>query len=87
MDILFIGDSISSGLAVPVEDGGESVPFGVLDIFPFVAQRQLLANESPQYIAIDLVAYPGFTLISPTDQERENGFPPGMYDAFFHVSH
>ena len=83
MDILFIGDSISSGLAVP----GESVPFGVLDIFPFVAQRQLLANESPRHIAIDLVAYPGFTLISPTDQERENGFPPGMYDAFFHVSH
>ena len=62
------------------------MPFGVLDTFPFVAQRQLQEHVPPRNIAVDLVAYPGFALISPTDQEKEDGFPTGMNDAFFHVS-
>ncbi|KAF8802036.1 hypothetical protein BYT27DRAFT_7197508 [Phlegmacium glaucopus] len=82
-NILFIGDSISSGFAVPVEEGGEPVPFGVLDIFPFIAQRKLLEKQSPLNVAIDLVAYPGFTLVTPTEQEKEEGLPPGMNEAFF----
>jgi hypothetical protein len=84
VNILFIGDSISSGLAVPVEEGGEPVPFGVLDVFPFIAQREL---ESPLNVAIDLVAYPGACLITPTDQERENGVREGMNEMFFDVSY
>lgn len=46
VDILFIGDSISTGYVIPAEEGSESVPFGVLDNFPFVAQRWLLESES-----------------------------------------
>ena len=86
VNILFIGDSISSGLAVPVEEGGEPVPFGVLDVFPFIAQRELLEKESPLNVAIDLVAYPA-CLITPTDQEREDGVRDGMNEIFFDVSY
>jgi len=86
VNILVIGDSISSGLAVPVEDGGEPVPFGVLDVFPFIALRELLEKESPLNVAIDLVAYPGACLITPTDQEREDGVREGMNDMFFDPS-
>jgi len=84
VNILFIGDSISSNFGVPDDDEGEGlVPFGILDIFPFVAQRRLLENESPQNVTIDLVAYPGYTLVPPTEGEIEDGYLSGMCNAFF----
>jgi len=57
-----------------------------LDVFPFIALRELLEKESPLNVAIDLVAYPGACLITPTDQERENGVREGMNDMFFDPS-
>lgn len=42
--------------------------------------------ESPLNVAIDLVAYPGAPLITPTDQEREDGVREGMNEIFFDVS-
>jgi hypothetical protein len=57
-----------------------------LDVFPFIAQRELLEKESPINVAIDLVAYPGVPLITPTDREREDGVGEGMNEMFFNVS-
>jgi hypothetical protein len=58
-----------------------------LDVFPFIAQRELLEKESILNVAIDLVAYPGAPLITPTDQERKDGVPEGMNEMFFDVSY
>ncbi|CAA7268784.1 unnamed protein product [Cyclocybe aegerita] len=81
--ILLVGDSISSAMAVSIEQGGELVPFGILDGFPFVAQRRLLQRDPPLQVAVDLVAYPGLNLVRPTEEEKEKGHPLGMVDAFF----
>ena len=57
-----------------------------MDIFPFIAQRELLEKKSPLNIAVDLVAYPG-GLVAPTDVEREDGVGDGMNDMFFEVGY
>ncbi|KAF8152922.1 SGNH hydrolase-type esterase domain-containing protein [Crassisporium funariophilum] len=86
-NILVIGDSISCGFAAPVEEGGELVPFGVLQAFPLVAQRLLMEREPSTKVAIDQIAYPGWTLVSPTEQDKEMGSgSTGMADAFFRVT-
>lgn len=82
-ELLVIGDSISSAMAVPSEQGGEPVPFGVLNAFPFVAQRLLLEGNPSRKVSIDFVAYPGLNLVRPTEEEKLKGFPSGMIDAFF----
>ncbi|KAF8902597.1 hypothetical protein CPB84DRAFT_1775764 [Gymnopilus junonius] len=84
LEILVVGDSISSCLAVPVEEGGEPVPFGILNAFHSVAQRVL--REDPSYdlkVDLELVAYPGYNLVHPTEGERGDGYRNGMEEAFF----
>jgi len=85
-EILVIGDSITSALAVSPEQGGEPIPFGVLNAFHFVAQRLLLEGDKPTKVSIDFVGYPGLALVRPTEEEQLKGFPSGMIDAFFWVS-
>jgi len=85
-EILVIGDSITSALAVSPEQGGEPIPFGVLNAFPFVAQRLLLEGDKSTKVSIDFVGYPGLALVRPTEEEKLKGFPSGMIDAFFCVS-
>jgi len=72
-------------MAVPSDQGGEPVPFGILDAFPFVAQRLLLEGNPSRKVSIDFVAYPGLNLVRPTEEEKLKGFPSGMVDAFFWV--
>ncbi|PPQ74394.1 hypothetical protein CVT26_000945 [Gymnopilus dilepis] len=83
LELLLVGDSISSTLARPVEEGGEPVPYGILNGFPLVAQR--LLREDPYNIRVDLelVAYPGYNLVHPTESESEQGIRNGMEEAFF----
>jgi len=73
-------------MAIPSEQGGEPVPFGVLNGFPFVAQRLLLEGNESTKVFVDLVVYPGLNLVRPTEEEKLKGFPSGMIDAFFWVS-
>ena len=72
-------------MAVPAEVGGEPVPHGILDGYPFVAQRWLMERQTKR-VKIELVAYPGMTLVVPTEEEKEKGQPSGMAEAFFWVS-
>ncbi|CAE6393493.1 unnamed protein product [Rhizoctonia solani] len=86
--ILFIGDSISCGyFAQP--NGSPipgSAPRGCLDAFPYVTQRLLSADDQGYYFDVDLVAYPGWTLVSPTSEEQSEGNPWGMLKGYFQVS-
>ena len=72
-------------MAVSTEKGGELIPFGILDAFPYVAQRILLKGDESTKVSIDFVGYPGLSLVRPTEEEELN-FPSGMVDAFFWVS-
>ncbi|KDR77293.1 hypothetical protein GALMADRAFT_246637 [Galerina marginata CBS 339.88] len=83
--ILVIGDSISSGMAVSVDQGGEPIPFGVLNTFPFVAQRILREDKgSGLECSVELVGYPGYNLVRPTEEEKEKaGYCNGMAEGFF----
>lgn len=72
--ILVIGDSISCGYS----DGSERIPRGCLDAYPF-KMRERLAQSVP--VAIDLVAFPGISLVSSEDP----GSPAGMEQKFSHV--
>lgn len=73
-------------MAISSDQGGEPVPFGVLNAFPFVAQRLLLEENKCTKVSIDFVVYPGLNLVRPTEEEKLKGFPSGMIDAFFWVS-
>jgi hypothetical protein len=73
-------------MAVSSDQGGEPVPFGILNAFPFVAQRLLLEGNNCTKVSIDFVVYPGINLVRPTEEEKLKGFPSGMIDAFFWVS-
>ncbi|KAJ3492420.1 hypothetical protein NLJ89_g11245 [Agrocybe chaxingu] len=66
--MLLVGDSISSAMTVSIERG-KPVPFGILDGFPFIAQRRLLQRVPPLQVDVDLVAYPGVNLKSPWTKE------------------
>lgn len=67
-----------------VEKGGEPLPFGCLNTFPFAAQR-ILRVDKKREIDVELIGYPGFSLVHPTEKEKEAGFPHGMQNAFFWV--
>jgi len=73
-------------MAISSEQGGEPVPFGVLNAFPFVAQRLLLEGKKSTNVSLDFVVYPGLNLVRPSEEEKLKGFPSGMIDAFFWVS-
>jgi hypothetical protein len=61
---------------------------GCLNAFPFVAQHLLRAAGRPNFqrLEIDLVAYPGTTLVTPTEAEVSEGMSEGMMRRFFHIS-
>ncbi|KAF9530561.1 hypothetical protein CPB83DRAFT_167322 [Crepidotus variabilis] len=79
--VLLIGDSISCAMAVSPEQGGEPIPFGILEGYPYVAQRILL--ERNLAFDLELVAHPGINMVKPTEEEKEKGQPIGMEDLFF----
>ncbi|KIY52250.1 hypothetical protein FISHEDRAFT_69941 [Fistulina hepatica ATCC 64428] len=82
MDILLIGDTVSCGYS----DGSELVPYGCLSAFPFVCKRWLQHGASIR-VSLDLVAYPGITLVDMTPEE--DGMPgvkSGMATQFFCAS-
>lgn len=86
--ILFIGDSLSCGLALEKCDGGQPIPRGVLDAFPSCAISIL--NEKHSYnLSLEVVAYPGITLVGlqrSDDGDSATAWALGMIDRFFHVS-
>ncbi|KAF8608351.1 hypothetical protein BDV93DRAFT_247813 [Ceratobasidium sp. AG-I] len=87
--IIYIGDSIASGYS-PFDPTSAQAPHaptrGCLDAFPYVAQR-FLSQKDPAYkVNVNLVAYPGWTLVAPSEEEKCGGNPTGMLDGFFQVS-
>ena len=80
--MLLIGDSISCGYT---QASGQPTR-GYHDTFPSVAQRLLHDQENPVTVQVETIAYPGVTLVNPTESEAEEGMPRGMVDRFFHVS-
>ncbi|KAF4612861.1 hypothetical protein D9613_011150 [Agrocybe pediades] len=81
--VLVIGDSITAGLAVPVNEGGEPLPFGTLNTFPFAAERILNENTTRTSIEMSMISYPGMCLVPPTKEEKEKGQRDGMLEVFF----
>jgi hypothetical protein len=80
--ILFIGDSISSGMAHEPDE----LPRGCLDTFPFATGRALQAHDTSKEISVKLVATPGICLASiPNELGDEGERIPGMSDMFFQV--
>ena len=43
-----------------------------MDIFPFIAQGELIEKEFPLNVTIDLAVHPGTCLISLADEERDD---------------
>ncbi|EPS96623.1 hypothetical protein FOMPIDRAFT_52819 [Fomitopsis schrenkii] len=79
--VLAIGDSITAGYS----DGSQPISLGCLDAFPHVA-RNLIRGKAGADVELELVAYPGILLTSPTSEEAEEGAGLGMVDRFFHMS-
>ncbi|KIJ63097.1 hypothetical protein HYDPIDRAFT_29786 [Hydnomerulius pinastri MD-312] len=85
--ILVIGDSISCGYTEP---DWEPIPRGCLDAFPFQAKRFLeqgpaASSREGTQVHIELVAYPGISLVEPIDDEGET-MSFCMLRKFFHRS-
>ncbi|KAJ7143707.1 hypothetical protein C8R44DRAFT_758715 [Mycena epipterygia] len=86
--ILFIGDSITCGLALEHSDGGQPMPRGLLDAFPSRA-ISILSKQRSYPLSLEVVAYPGISLVSPdqrNDDESASITTLGMVDRFFHKS-
>lgn len=83
--VLLIGDSISCGYTVSTRETGHPTR-GYYDAFPAIAHRHLRDQKDSSTLQIDTVAYPGITLVNPTESEAEEGMARGMVDRFFHVS-
>lgn len=79
--ILCIGDSMSTGF---VPEDAETLPLGCLNAIPLVAERKI-RQKIPRF-CVDLVAFPGWTLVAPTEVEKNQGLPAGMSEAYFNVS-
>ena len=77
-----IGDSISCGYT----QASDHPTRGYYDAFPSVAQRLLHEQQNSFTVQIETIAYPGITLVNPTESEAEKGMARGMVDRFFHVS-
>ncbi|KAJ7694881.1 hypothetical protein B0H17DRAFT_1057041 [Mycena rosella] len=82
--ILFIGDSITCGLALEASDGGQPAPQGILDAFPCRA-ISILREKHSYPLSLDVVAYPGIPLVG-LDNDSGSPLVTGMVDRFFYVS-
>ncbi|KAJ6551768.1 hypothetical protein B0H19DRAFT_1158820 [Mycena capillaripes] len=86
--ILFIGDSLTCGLALDPSAGGQPIPRGVLDAFPSRTISVLSDNYSYD-LSLEMVAYPGMSLVTIEQQDENDCTAPGtfgMVDRFFHTS-
>ncbi|KAJ7438314.1 SGNH hydrolase-type esterase domain-containing protein [Mycena galericulata] len=76
--ILFIGDSITCGLALEESDGGQPIPRGILDAFPS-RTLSILAEEYSYLLSLDVVAYPGISLVGLHAEDNDAATAtPGM---------
>ena len=84
--IIVIGDSISCGFTTAEEeDQGDALPRGCLDAFPFKS-NQILERIGGRKLDIELVAYPGATLVGPTNDDSESSDASfSMSTKFMHV--
>jgi hypothetical protein len=86
---LFIGDSLTCGLALERSDGGQPIPQGVLDAFPSRAVS-ILRERNSNPLSLEVVAYPGISLTRlgrpKDDDSAASSENLGMTDKFFHVS-
>ena len=87
LSILVIGDSISCGFTTAEEgDHGDALPRGCLDAFPFKSKQILERTTGGAKLDIELVAYPGATLVGPTDDDSSSdGASFSMLTKFMHV--
>ncbi|KAH7884999.1 SGNH hydrolase-type esterase domain-containing protein [Phlebopus sp. FC_14] len=76
--ILLVGDSISCGYAIAPEDGGQPIPRGYCDAFPYIAMN--LLRQRGHKAQVDTIAYPGVTLTKTEDSSL------GMGEMFFQIS-
>ncbi|KAH9915901.1 SGNH hydrolase-type esterase domain-containing protein [Fomitopsis serialis] len=79
--VLAIGDSITAGYS----DGSQPIPLGCLSAYAHIAKGQIYAKTGIE-IELELVAFPGVTLVAPTPEEADEGAGQGMIDRFFHTS-
>jgi hypothetical protein len=83
--IIVIGDSISCGFTTAEEeDQGDALPRGCLDAFPFKS-NQILERIDGHKLDIELVAYPGATLVGLTNNGSSDGASFSMSTKFMHV--
>ncbi|KAJ6555095.1 hypothetical protein DFH09DRAFT_573596 [Mycena vulgaris] len=75
--MLFIGDSVTCGLALEPSDGGQPIPRGILDAFPSRA-ISILSEKYSYPLSPGFVAYPGISLVALEAH--------GMINRFFHTS-
>jgi hypothetical protein len=84
LSILVIGDSISCGFTTAEEeDHGDALPRGCLDAFSFKS-NEILKRTGGRKFDIELVAYPGATLVGPTNNDSSDG-SFSMPTKFMHV--
>ncbi|KAJ7769216.1 hypothetical protein DFH07DRAFT_1007085 [Mycena maculata] len=84
--VLFIGDSITCGMALEQSDGGQPMPRGTLDAFPTQA-LSILRDKYSYHLSLDIVAYPGISLVSLAHQDDDAApTASGMIDKFFHMT-
>ncbi|KAF8218109.1 SGNH hydrolase-type esterase domain-containing protein [Mycena galopus ATCC 62051] len=83
--ILFIGDSITCGLALDESDGGQPMPRGILDAFPHRA-ISLLREKLLHPLSFEMVAYPGISLVSLDPPQQDSTLRTGMVDRLLHIS-
>ncbi|KAJ6494010.1 SGNH hydrolase-type esterase domain-containing protein [Mycena vitilis] len=83
--ILFIGDSLTCGLALDASVGGHPIPRGVLDAFP--SRTICILREKHSYqLSLEISAYPGIALVGLGPQGENHGETSGMADKFFMTS-
>ncbi|KAJ7434508.1 SGNH hydrolase-type esterase domain-containing protein [Mycena galericulata] len=84
--ILFIGDSITCGLALEESDGGQPIPRGILDAFPS-RTLSILDEEYSYPLSLDVVAYPGISLVGLHAEDNDAATAvSGMVDRFFNIN-
>ncbi|KAK7052483.1 hypothetical protein R3P38DRAFT_1647259 [Favolaschia claudopus] len=85
--MLFIGDSITCGLALDKSAGGQPIPRGVLDAFACRA-LSILQEKHSRVLSFEALAYPGICLVGGRRENRDSADDGelGMVDRFFHTS-
>ncbi|KAJ7653154.1 hypothetical protein DFH06DRAFT_1417534 [Mycena polygramma] len=83
--ILFIGDSLTCGLALDASVGGQPIQRGVLDAFP--SRTISILREKHLYrLSLEISAYPGISLVGLGPQDENDSETLGMADKFFMTS-